>query len=240
MESLSVSWLKRELDLKKVPGISFSSDFYERSTLEVAQDLLGKVLWVRSHPEFAFDDPRAGVTAGRIVETEAYFGEDPASHSARGETPRASIMFGQPGVAYVYFIYGMYEMLNFVTEPQGRPGAVLIRAVEPFLGHGLMAERRNCGRERDRPLRSNRDLCNGPGKLCRAMGIKMAHNGQSLAGPIFLVCDDGYRPQPVSVSGRVGIRKAVERPWRFFITGHPDVSKVPQNRESRILNLSTS
>lgn len=205
------------------PGTPLPQAFYERSTLAVARDLLGKVLWVRANPDFPFDDPRAEVTAGRIVETEAYFGDDPASHSARGETPRAAIMFGNPGVAYVYFIYGMYEMLNFVTEPAGSPGAVLIRAVEPVFGLPLMERRRGFPKSR---------LANGPGKLCRAMGIQMAHNGLSLSGPVFRVCDDGYRPDSISSSGRIGIRKATEKPWRFFTTGHSDVSKVPKNPQN--------
>src|ERR1700744_2046059 len=104
------------------------ADWYARSTLDVAVDLLGKILFVKT---------KQGLTAGRIVETEAYRADDPASHSSRGKTPRASIMFGDPGVAYVYFIYGMYEMLNFVTEPHGEAGAVLIRGVEPLLGEDL-------------------------------------------------------------------------------------------------------
>jgi len=106
--------------MKKLFSKPLATDFYRRNTIGVAHELLGKMLLVQSD---------AGFRAGRIVETEAYRGDDPASHSCRGKTPRNLPMFGEPGFAYVYFIYGMYEMLNFVTEPKGFPGAVLIRAV---------------------------------------------------------------------------------------------------------------
>jgi DNA-3-methyladenine glycosylase len=164
-------------------------------------------------------------TAGRIVETEAYRGDDPASHSARGETPRSSVMFGEPGRAYVYLIYGMYEMLNFVTEPPGKPGAVLIRALEPIVGEGTMRQRRR--------VQSRVELSNGPGKLCQALGIQMTHNTQPLMGPSLYVCDDGVRPTSISRSGRVGIRVGTEKLWRFFMTDHPFVSRAPQNKQSQ-------
>lgn len=190
--------------------------FYARDTVTVARELLGKVIEARTS---------GGAVSGRIVETEAYRADDPASHSFRGPTPRASLMFGAPGVAYVYFIYGMYEMLNFVTEPKGSAGAVLIRALEPLNGIERMARRRG--------LAPNaRGLTSGPGKLCRALGIELAHNGASLRGPRLLVRDDGFRPGSVSVSPRVGIRVGTEAPWRFFVTGNPYVSRAPQNRES--------
>jgi DNA-3-methyladenine glycosylase len=202
--------------------IALPRAFYARHTLEVARDLLGKVLIVS--PE---DGSGEGVCAGRIVETEAYRSDDPASHSSRGETPRAAIMFGEPGVAYVYFIYGAYEMLNFVTESKGQAGAVLVRALEPLLGEELMHRRRG--------LKSvkREQLTSGPGKLCRALGIKMSHNGESLQGPALVVADDGFKVARISVSPRVGITVAKERPWRFFITGNPFVSRAPQNAEAR-------
>ena len=112
-------------------------DYYSSHTVEVARDLIGKII-VTCQPS----DPVSTLTAGRIIETEAYRAQDPASHCAKGKTPRCAIMFGPPGVAYVYFIYGMYEMLNFVTEPDGKPGAVLIRAIEPIFGIELMKMRR--------------------------------------------------------------------------------------------------
>jgi DNA-3-methyladenine glycosylase len=176
------------------------------------------------------------VTAGRIVETEAYLEGDPAAHCARGETPRSAIMFGRPGVAYVYFIYGMYEMLNFVTEPAGKPGAVLVRALEPVLGLDLMYKRREGlwpERETARKAVSCNDLARGPGKLCRALGIERAHNGQSLRGPALLVMDDGQPTGAVSASPRVGIRVGTEPAWRYFVTGHPCVSRAPQNAAAR-------
>ncbi|MEO5969068.1 MAG: DNA-3-methyladenine glycosylase [Bdellovibrionia bacterium] len=196
-------------------------EFFCRNSALVAQELLGKVLIVRSHPKYPFNSPRAEVTAGRIVETEAYGENDPASHAFKGETPRSSIMFGEPGKAYVYFIYGMYEMLNFVTDPKGTPGAVLIRAVEPLFGQALMENRRGMG--------AKVELTNGPGRLCRAMGIKMSHNKESLSGPSLYVCNDDAKLKQISKSPRVGIRLAQEKAWRFFISDNPFVSRVPQN-----------
>jgi DNA-3-methyladenine glycosylase len=229
MESSSTSSSKRgsarpELPLfrgNRVPG-TLPREFYARDTLTVARELLGKVLLVRSRPDRPLDRPEAQVTAGRIVETEAYHGSDPASHSSRGETPRCSVMFGEPGVAYVYFIYGMYEMLNFVTERKGYPGAVLIRALEPLHGEERMARRRKGA--------ARRDLTSGPGKLCAALGIRLSHNGQPLQGPALFVYDDGFRPGRVLASGRVGISLATEEPWRYFVEGNPFVSRVAQNK----------
>ena len=192
--------------------------FYSRDTLVVARELLGKILVTRA--------PSGEETSGRIVETEAYRGDDPASHSCRGQTPRSQVMFGPAGVAYVYFIYGMYEMLNFVTEREGYPGAVLIRALEPKGGPHLMEMRRG------RALRLER-LADGPGKLCRAMGIELRHNRQSLQGPELQVFDDGWRPEAIRVSPRVGIRVGTEALWRFYVDGNLSVSRVPQNALSR-------
>src|SRR5258706_2613650 len=127
-------------------------DFYMQDTVEVARSLLGKVL-VHGEP------------AGRIVEVEAYLGEgDAAAHSARGLTPRTRVIFGAPGHAYVYLIYGMYECLNIVAEPEGKAGCVLLRALEPVAGIDVMKQRR-----------SNRDLCGGPGKLTQALGVTRDH-----------------------------------------------------------------
>jgi DNA-3-methyladenine glycosylase len=200
-------------------------DFYERDTNRVARDLLGKILIVRARPVLPLSDLEAGVSMARIVETEAYQGSDPAAHCSRGETPRCSVMFGPGGFAYVYFIYGMYEMLNFVTEPQGRPGAVLIRAVEPLHGEALMRKRTK------KPLRIPlREVTAGPGRLTRALGITMSHNGNSLQGPSLYVTDDGVIPSEIMVSPRVGIRAGTDLPWRYFIGDSPFVSKAPQNR----------
>lgn len=201
--------------------------FYSRDTIEVAQDLLGKVLVVRSELLAGCDNDLV-TTAVRIVETEAYHGDDPASHSSKGETPRTSVMFGEPGIAYVYFIYGMYEMLNFVTGPKGVAGAVLIRAAEPLLGEEHMFRRR-------KGARSRLDLTRGPGRLCQAMGIQMEFNRDSLLGPRLEVRDDGFVPSSISASPRVGIRVGTDRLWRFFVTDHSFLSRSPQNAQSIVL-----
>ncbi len=219
MESLSTNSSRNGSDkIARLLSHPLPVSFYSRDTLRVARDLLGKILVVKT---------KAGFTAGRIVETEAYQGNDPASHSCHGKTPRCEVMFGEAGVAYVYFIYGMYEMLNFVTEKKGFPGAVLIRAVEPVVGETLMAGRRK--------TKSRVDLTRGPGRLCQAMGIRLSHNGKSLRGPFLFVVEDGFRPRNISASPRVGIRVGVEKLWRFFITDHPFVSRAPQNQESAVL-----
>ena len=183
----------------------------------MAKELLGKVLVVRDLKHRCNE----WVSSGRIVETEAYHGDDPAAHFARGKTPRNAIMYEEPGVAYVYFIYGMYEMLNFVTEKKGLPGAVLIRALEPMSGEGFMKKRRG-----DLP-RSH--WTSGPGRLCRALGLQMKDNGETLQGPRISVLDDGFFPKSILHSSRVGISKGQERSWRFFISDNPYVSKSPLN-----------
>ena len=213
MENWSVNWSKKDWNN---PKNIISRQFYARDTIEVARDLLGKVLVVSS---------QAGITAGRIVETEAYQGNDPASHSCRGRTPRSEIMFGPPGVAYVYFIYGMYEMFNVVTENEGQAGAVLIRALEPLFGEALMKKRRN--------VEKSGELLRGPGKLCRAMDIRMSHRGASVRGPeIFIL--NGPSPK-VSASPRVGIRQGTDKFWRFFETGSAFVSRAPQDKLAKVL-----
>lgn len=190
-------------------------EFFARPTLEVAPELVGAILHVAAGGEEC---------SGRIVEVEAYLGEeDPASHAGRGRTPRSSIMFGPAGVAYVYLIYGMYHCLNFVTEEEGTAGAVLIRAVEPLSGRETMARRRGLERSlvsgRVRP----RDLTAGPGKLCAACGVDLGWNGLPLTddkrrvgtpGAIWVqAAPDG--PGRVEATARIGIRRAVESPYRF-------------------------
>ncbi|HAZ07152.1 MAG TPA: DNA-3-methyladenine glycosylase [Elusimicrobia bacterium] len=201
--------------------------WYARDTVAVARELLGKILVVRSRPAFSLEDPRSLTTAARIVETEAYHGDDPASHSARGPTPRCRVMFGEAGTAYVYFVYGMHELLNFVTERPGYPGAVLVRAVAPLEGESLMRRRRGG--------LPPRQWTSGPGRLCRAMGVRLAHGGAPLTGPVLFVVDDGFVPGPVMVSRRVGISAGRRRPWRFFLQGDPFVSRVPENAGARRL-----
>ena len=180
-------------------------EFYARPTLAVARELLGCWL-VHELPD--------GRREGRIVETEAYVGpDDLASHASRGRTARTEVMFGPPGHAYVYLIYGMHHCLNVVTEAVGFPAAVLLRALEPGLGLTLAA--------------------NGPGRLCRALGIDRRHNGQDLvAGPLWI----GRRGHPPSEERivavpRVGVDYAgtwAERPWRFFLADSPAVSVRPR------------
>lgn len=173
--------------------------FYDRPTVEVARDLLGKLL---VH----------GRAAGRIIETEAYLGErDPAAHAYRGPTPRTRVLYGPPGHAYVYFIYGMHECLNLVAEPEGSPGCVLIRALEPWAGIGQMRRRR----PRARTLA---DLASGPGKLTLAMGITRRHNGCDVTAGVLTVRRFPFEP-PIEVEAgpRVGVRHAADWPLRFRI-----------------------
>lgn len=198
------------------------SDFFARPTLTVARELLGKQILV---------EDLQGVTLSKIVETEAYQGDDPASHSSRGQTPRNSPMFEEPGKAYVYFIYGMYEMLNFVTEPIGNPGAVLIRGVEPLQGEALMASRRVTRGGRQLP---RKDWTNGPGRLTQALGIEMSDNRASLQGPRIWILEGEEVLSPM-VSPRVGIGSGAgtDSLWRFSVKDNPFVSRAPQNKEMK-------
>ncbi|MEO7423830.1 MAG: DNA-3-methyladenine glycosylase [Fibrobacteria bacterium] len=193
-------------------GKAFPISFYARPTIEVARDLLGAVL-VHQAPE--------GRTAGRIVETEAYLRDDPACHAFRGPTPRTQIMFGPPGRAYIYLIYGMYDCFNVVTAPAGTGEAVLIRALEPLEGLPLMARRR--GTERPK------DWCSGPGKLVIAMGIGRQQNGADLrgrAGSALSILSLGDAPGNVKVTTRIGINKAAHLPLRFYLEGNAFISKA--------------
>lgn len=181
--------------------------FYARNTLEVARDLLGKVL---VH----------GRAAGRIVETEAYpGGDDRASHSSRGLTDRTRVIFGPPGHAYVYFIYGMYECLNLVAEPEGTPGCVLIRALEPMAGLDLMRRRRPAAPGIE-------DLANGPGKLTLAMSIDRSHYGADVTRGRLVVRAPAI-PEPIEIAAtpRIGITHCADRLLRYIITGNRFVSK---------------
>lgn len=196
-----------------MPGaVILPRSFYARPAQEVARDLLGKIL---IH----------GPAAGRIVEVEAYLGaSDPAAHAFRGLTPRTRVLFGDPGHAYVYLIYGMYECLNLVAEPAGSPGCVLIRALEPLAGIEAMRERCPSGGAIHR-------LASGPGKLTRAMGIDRGHNGVDVtAGPLRLE-SDGWIPPATAVSPRIGIRAAADWPLRFYVEGNPAVS-LPRGRKA--------
>jgi len=193
-------------------GKILPAGFYDRDTERVSRDLLGCVL------ECTTPDGKA---AGIIVETEAYIGEhDPACHAAAGRTTRTDPLYRRPGIAYVYFIYGMYWCVNAVTREEGLPSAVLIRALEPVAGIELMRARR--GR-----ARSDRELTNGPGKLCIALGIGAAQNGVSLQRGS-LVIREGERVDgsDVVVAPRIGIKKAADWPLRWFVRGNEFVSSA--------------
>lgn len=193
--------------------------FYSRPTLEVARDLLGKVLACRA---------TGGLTAGVIVEVEAYIGEDdPACHAAPGPTPRNQPLYGEPGHAYVYFNYGMHYLANAVTERAGRPAAVLIRALDPVDGIALMRERR--GSRRDGTQRPSHDLCRGPGNLTHAMGIGSGLNRVDLTRATrtregLWIEDRGIVVPAIAWTPRIGIRVGTDRLWRGIIPGHPAVS----------------
>lgn len=181
--------------------------FYERGTVDVARDLLGKFL---VH----------GPTAGIIVETEAYVGgDDLASHSAAGITDRTRVIFGPGGHAYVYLSYGMHDCMNIVAGPAGTPGCVLIRALEPIKGLNAMRLRRP-------KARTDRDLASGPGKLTRALGITRQHTGMDMTRGDLVVLARSEAPRfEIAVTPRIGITKCAELPLRFFIAGNRFVSR---------------
>ena len=182
----------------------------------VARALLGKRLLRKLGGE---------TLAGRIVETEAYFGsDDPAAHAHAGRTARNSVFWGPAGHAYVYFIYGLHACLNVSCEPEGMAGCVLIRALEPLAGLPVMAALRKLA-----PESPSRLLASGPGRLCQALGITRAGlNGADLLDPAseLQLCEaePGYAPGEIAVTPRVGITKAADRPLRFLLAGHPCVS----------------
>jgi DNA-3-methyladenine glycosylase len=185
--------------------------FYARGPRALARALLGRVL--------VHDDPRAGRLAGLIVETEAYGGAaDPASHAYRGETARNRVMFGEPGVAYVYFTYGMHYCFNVVCGAEGEPMAVLVRALEPVLGLSAMRLRR--------PGADAARVASGPGSLARALGIDRAHDGADLTrGPLWIADLPPRRGgRPVGRGPRVGITRAATWPWRYWLVGSDAVS----------------
>lgn len=182
--------------------------FYARPAVEVARELLGKAI---VH----------GSAAGRIVEVEAYLGlEDLAAHAAAGVTNRTRVLFGPPGRAYVYLIYGMHECLNFVAEPDGSAGCVLIRALEPLCGIAGMKRRRPAARKR-------RDLCSGPGKLTAALGITRALNGANVTVPGDFVVRALFdeRQESIATGARIGITKCTDWPLRFFFVNNSFVSR---------------
>ncbi len=194
--------------------------FYDRPTLEVARDLLGKVLVHRR---------RGAMTSGMIVEVEAYIGEsDPACHAAPGPTFRNAPLYGPPGFAYVYLNYGIHALVNVVTEPKCFPAAVLIRALEPIDGVALMRRRRSRAMKGRRAIDvsalASHVLCRGPGNLTMAMGITLADNRADLLGDRLFVEHRGLEAGPMVWGPRIGIRVGTERPWRARLDGHPAVS----------------
>lgn len=205
-------------------GIILPVSFYARHPVEVARDLLGQRL---------VHEDTSGRCAGIIVETEAYHGfQDPASHAYRGRTGRNAAMFGAPGHAYIYKIYGMHFCFNTVTCLPGEAAAVLVRALEPVEGIALMTQRRGIAHPRHL-----RELAGGPGRLCQALGITGMQNGADLTvGSLHIerVWSGGYRivEEPahdaddlaIHSGPRVGIKRGVELPWRFWIAGNPFVS----------------
>lgn len=176
----------------------------------MARELLGCILRV---------DVGGEISAGVIVETEAYVGpHDPASHAAEriGRTDRNAPMFGPPGTAYIYRIYGVHWCLNAVTEREGFPSAVLIRALDPMRGRSYMEGRRG----------GKYPLCGGPGRLCQALGINGDLNGRPLGSePLMILEGWSLGEDAIGVSGRIGVTKALDWPLRFFVKGHPEVSK---------------
>jgi len=177
--------------------------FFDRSVHAVAPDLIGATLLVDG-------------VGGTIVEVEAYDHEDPAAHGFGGRTSRNAAMFGPPGHAYVYLIYGLYWCLNFVCEGEGVASAVLIRALAPTTGIALMQARRG--------MHEPRLLCAGPGRLCQALGVTRAHDGLALDAPPFRLQARSGKIQ-IAVGRRIGITKAADKPWRYGVAGSPFLSR---------------
>ncbi len=177
--------------------------FFDRPVLEVVPELIGATLLVNG-------------VGGRIVEVEAYHHTDPAAHSYNGQTERNAVMFGPPGVAYVYRSYGIHWCLNFVCEEEGSASAVLVRALEPMAGIAAMRRRRG--------MTDERALCSGPGKLCEALAVTNRDNGLPLDRPPFELRARGETPE-IAIGPRIGITKAVKHPWRFGLKGSRFLSK---------------
>ncbi len=188
--------------------------FFDRDPRTVARALLGKVLLRRSGRK---------LRAGRIVEVEVYLAEkDPAAHAFRGPTARNRVLFGPPGHAYVYFIYGNHYCLNVSCLPPGQAGCVLLRALEPVAGLKEMARARKVRLDGKRALQR---LTSGPGRLCQALGVTRARdNGKDFTRSDLEIADDGFRPRQIAVTPRIGIRKAEHWPLRYLISGNPFVS----------------
>jgi DNA-3-methyladenine glycosylase len=198
--------------------VKLDRSFYDRPTLKVAVDLIGKVLVRRLNGRNL---------AGKIVETEAYIGpSDLACHASRGKTPRTAVLFGPPGVSYVYMIYGFYFCLNAVTESEGYPAAVLIRALEP------LENIRTMRKFRFNPIRDT-NIASGPGKLCMALSIDKKLNHVDLSAGKLWIEDRSLEVCAIDSGPRIGVDYAGEykdKPWRFYERGNPHVSRFRANR----------
>jgi len=185
--------------------------FYERGAVTVARELLGKYLH-RVLPQ--------GELVGKIVEVEAYTADDPACHAFRGKTPRNAVLFDDPGLAYIYFTYGMHHCFNVSTDAFGTAGAVLVRGIEPIKGIEEMRLRR-------KKIARDFDLTNGPGKICAAFALDRAQNGIDLVSSdeVFITQGLPVHESEIEISTRIGITVAVEFPWRFYVKSNPFVSR---------------
>lgn len=194
---------------------AFPASFYDRPTERVARELLGAIVECRT---------RDGVASGRIVETEAYLGEhDLACHAAAGQTERTAPLYGPPGIAYVYFVYGMHWCFNAVTRARGEPSAVLVRAIEPVTGIALMRSRRG--------VRRDVDLTNGPAKLCEALGIDGGFNRAALQrGALTIREGTPVSDASVTITPRIGITRCADWPLRWIVSDSVYVSKAPAQR----------
>jgi DNA-3-methyladenine glycosylase len=205
------------------------AEFFNRDPREVGQELLGKLLVRRRG---------AGLLVGRVVETEAYLGAvDPAAHAYAGKTARNAVLFGPPGVAYVYLIYGNHFCLNVSCLPEGEAGCVLFRALEPVHGLATMAKlralappaaKKALAAEHPTAAGRLRLLCGGPGRLTQALQItRQRHNGMALtsARSELFLADDGFCPSRIAITVRIGVNKAAELPLRYVIAGNPFVSR---------------
>ncbi len=210
MKTFLLKTSRGNLELNRLP-----EDFYLRSAVTVAKELLGKVF-------VKFEGNK--ILAAKIIETEAYGGSgDEASHSFKGKTPRNSVMFEKGGILYVYFIYGNYYCLNVVTGFEGEGTAVLIRAMEPLSGVDYLALNR-FGKE-DITEKENTNLLSGPGKICQAFNITKNENGLSLFKNSIGIFDGLKESFEIVATGRIGIKKGLEKQWRFYIKNSPFISR---------------
>ncbi len=200
-------------------AVRLTRDFFARDAVTVGRELLGKLLIRREGRK---------ILAGRVVEDEAYLGAvDPAAHTYIGRTARNAVMFGPPGHAYVYFIYGNYYCTNVSCMLEGEAEGVLLRALEPVLGVRAMADARGIELPAQAPITQLRLISSGPGRMSEALGItRPRDNGKDFTArqSDLWFADDGYRPERIAVTARIGIKKAVDEPLRFVIAGNPYVS----------------